>query len=563
MFSKKIKEVGNPLVYVFLSLAVSCIYYGINEELRVLAIFIVASFFICILYYCGFNFTCIMAMFFAVGILMNTSYYKIQESINGEVRITKISSYGIEGEYEGKEILIKTNKKDFNVGEKYRIIGRVQGKQDKCNGIVGEVEPQIIEKSDDDFIGKLNNTKRNIYFKLEENLGKRKAGLISSIAFGYSDYLDSEDKDDMKNLGIIHSISVSGLHVVIVYGFLRIFMGSRLGILFTALYVVFTGSSYPCIRAFIMLASVEGAHILKRNNNSISALCFSAISLIIFQPYCVFNISFQLSYLATLGIVMYNKKFNYLFYKVPSKLREPLSLTLSAQVFTLPFLMLIFKDFSVNFIIGNLFLEPLVDLIVITGNILVLTYISPRLFDFFSYLNLYIIKIFDWLLNMIDKISLPMLYGNEYVVFFYSFLMLSFYFVRKGYKKFIYLPLISILVIGIQVYSPIFSIQYYKEGAILVSYKGERILIASKNQIDIKRLSKAAFATMSYREGKSITVPDVCSIKVQGKNYVLETTKKKYLLKMASTNNEYKDYDIINFKDAPTDKIFIINGKVV
>ena len=47
-----------------------------------------------------------------------------------------------------------------------------------------------------------------------------------------------------------------------------------------------------------------------------------------------------------------------------------------------------------------------------------------------------IIKMFDFVLDIIDKVSLPMFYGNEYVVFFYLFLLLSFYFVRKGYKKF-------------------------------------------------------------------------------------------------------------------------------
>ena len=461
-----------------------------------------------------------------------------------------------------KILLLKTDKKNLYVGEKYKVIGKVQNIQDKSNGIVGELEPQVINKVDGDFITKLYDFKRKIYTNLEENLGKRKAGLIASIAFGYSDYLDEEDKEDMKNFGVIHSISVSGLHVAIVYGFLRIFMGGKFGLLATMIYVIFTGYNYSSIRAFVMLACVEGGHILKRNNSSISALCLSAMILIIYQPYSIFSISFHLSYLATLGIIMFNKKFNNILYKLHVKLREPLSLTLSAQIFTLPYLILIFKDFSANFIIGNLFLVPFVDLIVITGNILALTYVFPKLFDFCSYLNLNIIKMFDWMLNTIDKISLPMFYGNEYVVFFYLFLMLSFYFVRKGYKKFIYLPLISILVIGIQIYSPILNIKYYKEGAILVSYRNQRVLIANKNQIDLKRLSEATLATKSYRQGKSINIDGICNIKLQGKNYILETSKEKYLLKMVS-GKELSEYDIINFKDGLTNKIFVINGEAI
>ena len=562
MFSKKIEEVGNPVVYIFLTLAISCISYGINQKFRGLTIFIVAFFFMCIFYYCGIRFSCIMIIFFVVGILMNCSYYRISNKINGEVRIIKVSNYGIIASYEGKNITLKTDKKNVYVGEKYKVIGKLKDIQDKSNGIVGELEPQEINKASGDFITKLYDIKREIYTRLEENLGRRKAGLIASIAFGYCDNLDEEDKEDMKNFGVIHSISVSGLHVVIVYGFLRIFMGGKLGLFATMIYVIFTGYSYPSIRAFVMLSCIQVGYILKRNNSSISALCLSAMILIIYQPYSVFNISFHLTYLATLGIIMFNKKFNNILYKLHVKLRQSLSLTLSAQVFTLPYLILIFKDFSANFIIGNLFLVPFVDLMVITGNILALTYVFPKLFDFFSYLNLYIIKMFDWMLNTIDKISLPMFYGNEYVVFFYLFLLLSFYFVRKGYKKFIYLPLISILIIGLQIYSPILNIKYYTEGAILVSYRNQRVLIANKSQIDLKRLSKATLATKTYRQGKSINIAGICNIKLQGKNYILDTSKEKYLLKMVSSK-ELSEYDIINFKDGLTNKIFVINGEVI
>lgn len=563
MISKKIGEVGNPIIYIFLSLAVSCISYGIFEEFRGLTIFIVAFFFISLSYYCGYKFTGIMVVFFITGILMNYSYYRVPNKINGDIRIIKISSYNIIGNYSGKNIMIKTNRKDCNVGEIYRIEGRLEAAQDKINGIVGEVEPERMEKSNGDFITKLFDIKRKIYSRLEENLGTRKAGLIASIAFGYSDHLDLEDKEDMKNLGIIHSISVSGLHVVIVYGFLRIFMGRKLGLLATMIYVIFTGSDYSCIRAFLMLSCVEVGRLLKRNNSSLSALCFSGIILIIYQPYSVFNISLHLSYLATLGIVMFNKKLNNLLYMLNSKLREPLSLTLSAQIFSIPYLILIFKDFSANFIVGNLLLVPLVDFIVILGNILPLVYIFPKIFDFVSYLNLIIIKIFDWMLDAIDKISLPTFYGNENIVFFYLIMLFSFYFVRKGYKKFIYLPFICIFVIGIQVYSPLPKIKYYREGAILISYKWERILLANKSQIDIKRLLKVTCATKAYRQARLINIDEVCSIKTQGKNYVLETSKEKYLLKMTNDEKESKEYDIINFKDGAVGEVLIVNGRAI
>lgn len=563
MIAKKIEEVGNPVVYIFLTLAISCISYGLNEQFSGLTIFIVGFFFVSMFYYCGISFTSLMVAFFMAGILINYSYYKVPSNIDGEIRIVKVTNYAIIGTYEGKNISLKIDSKNLYVGEKYKVIGKLENIQDKSNGIVGELEPKEIYKTEGDWITKLYEFKRNMYTRLEENLGKRKAGLLASIAFGYSDYLDLEDKEDMKNLGIIHSISVSGLHVVIVYGFLRIFLGGKLGLLATMIYVIFTGYNYSSIRAFVMLACVEGGHILKRNNSSISALCLSALVLIVYQPFSIFNISFHLTYLATLGIILFNKKIINSLYKIPIKLRDPLSLTFSAQVFTVPYLILIFKDFSVNFIVGNLFLVPFVDLMVITGNVLPIVYIFPKLFDFCSYVNLKIIKMFDWMLNIVDKFSLPMFYGNEYVVFFYLFLLISFYFVRKGYKKFVYLPLISIFIIGLQIYSPVPNIRYYKEGAILITYNGERVLIANKNGIDIKRLSEAAMATKNYRNIKTVAINGVGNIKLQGKDYILNTPKEKYLLKVTTSKNQTKEYDIINFKDGFTNKIFIIDGEVI
>lgn len=563
MSAKKIEEVGNPIVYIFLSLALSGISYGVYEKFTGLTMFIVGFFFVSLIYYCGISFSGFMIVFFIVGILINCSYYKIPSKIDGVVRIVKVTNYAIIGTYEGKNISLKTDRENLYVGEMYKAKGNLKNVQDKSNGIVGELKAKEFYKVQGDWISKLYEFKRNIYIRLEGNLGKRKAGLLSSIAFGYSDNLDFEDKEDMKNLGVIHSISVSGLHVAIVYVFLRIFLGGKLGLFATMIYVVFTGYSYPSIRAFVMLACVEGGHILKRNNSSISALCLSALILIIYQPFSVFNISFHLTYLATLGIILFNKRLITLLYKLPLKLRDSLSLTLSAQIFTVPYLILIFKDFSANFIVGNLLLVPFVDLMVITGNILPLIYGFPLLFDFCSYINLKIIKMFDWMLNIIDKFSLPMFYGNEYVVFFYLFLLLSFYFVKKGYKKFIYLPIISICVIVIQIYSPIPSIRYYKEGAILITYNGERTLITNKNGIDVKRLSEAAMAAKTYKNIKAVAIIGTGNIKVKGKDYLLETSKEKYLLKVSTSKNQTKEYDIINFKDGFTNKIFIINGEVI
>ncbi|WP_294157095.1 ComEC/Rec2 family competence protein [uncultured Clostridium sp.] len=562
MFHKRLEEVNNPIIYIFSAVAVSCICYGIYNDFRGLSILIGALFFIYIFFYFGIEFDIFIAVFFIVGLYINTAYYKIIYNIDNAVRIIEINNYNIIGKVDGKNIILDS-RYDFSEGKKYHIKGTVSDSRDTYEGVCGILKPYEIYPLEDDFLSRMYQFKKNIFYALKENIGERRAGLITSMAFGGSKNIDSEDKDDMKNYGIIHSICVSGLHVAIVYGFLKYFLGNKIGLIFCALYVMFTGSNYASIRAFVMLSSVEGAKLFKRNNNSLSALSLSALILLIYKPYSIMEISFHLSYLATLGIILLNRNINCKLYKFPDKLRDNLSVTLSAQAFTFPYMIIVFRDFSLNFILGNLLLIPFVNILVILGNMLIPVYNIPCIFDFISYICMYIIRLMDLVISKMNMYSLPMFYGNEYTAFFYLWLIISYYFMKKGYKKMIYLPVISVFVIAISMYSPVLNIKYYREGALLVSYKGDRILVSTKKEIDMDRLSKAANSTESYKIEKSINFKGQCSLRVLKNDYILKVRNKEILLKMSSNKNYYGDYDIISFKDGPVNGVYIVDDKLI
>ncbi|WP_252227813.1 ComEC/Rec2 family competence protein [Clostridium sp. ZBS3] len=563
MNTKRIEEVANPMVYIFITLILSSITFGLFSDFKKLAIFIVSFFFICVFYYCGISFTFVISLIFVMGLFMNFSYYNINFNADAQVRILKNNSYETIGYYNGKKIIIENFKDKLTQGDKFNVKGTFKNNPIKEKGIVGSLFINNIKKSDDDFISNLYHIKNKVYKMLEENLGKRKAGLISSIAFGYSECLDDEDKGYMKSFGIIHAISVSGLHVAIVYSVLRRFLGVKIGLIATIIYVLFTGSNYSSIRAFLMLSTLELSYLLKRNNNSISALSISGIILLLMRPYAVFEVSFHLSYLATLGIILCNKKLNYKFYKLPKILRNTLSISLSAQIFTFPYLILVFKDFSINFILGNLFLMPFINLIVICGNILPITYVIPSLFDFCSYINLIILKWFDWTVDKLDYYSLPIISGNEYIAVFYMSILISLYFIKNNQYKFIYLPFLFIVVITIEMYSPLPKIHYYNEGAFLLTYKGDRVLITNKNNIDIKKLKDITFSKKVYRENGIINIDNKVKIKQYKNNCILKVDEKNYILKTNNKKVNSKDCDIINFSDNNINKIILFRGKVL
>src|SRR5699024_912741 len=136
---------------------------------------------------------------------------------------------------------------------------------------------------------------------------------------------------------------------------------------------IFTGAAVSTIRSYIMLLCLSLAVPLRRNYNPLAGLSLAGIILILYKPYSIFEVGFQLSFLSTLGIILFNKRFNKAFYKLPKTVREGVAISLASQVFTFPFLILYFREFSLGFLAGNLILIPLMNAVVILGNLLALT----------------------------------------------------------------------------------------------------------------------------------------------------------------------------------------------
>ncbi len=544
---KSTENVGNPIVYVFLTLIISSITYILYDDYKKLTIFIAGFFFSALLYKYSLNFAGSLLIVFIIGILLNNMYYAIPQNINNVVRIKNVNSYGITASYKGKNINLNIKDADIKNQERYKIKGEGKVNEDFKYGIIGEINVYTYKKIEDDFITNLARLKENTYKRLEDNLGVRKSGLISSISFGFKDYLDSEDKEDMSNWGIIHTISVSGLHVMLVYGFLQKIIGKTSALAVTMLYVIFTGCAYSSIRAFIMLLSIIGAGIAKRNNNSLSAISLSGIIIMLNNPNAVFQLSFQLSFLATAGIILLKKYFDYKLYKLNPKLREGMSITLSAQVFTMPLIMLTYNEVSLNFVLGNLILVPIINLLVIAGNLSMIIIKIPFIFDFASYCIDKIINILDYSMRFCEYFNILPVYTNEHVVTLYCIMLISAYFIKKNFKKFIYLPIISLLIILVQIYSPILTIKNYEEGAVLIAYRGKRILCCNDKCRNIKSLKNRIYASNTYVNKNSVNIRRSLKIINNEDKLFLHDYDKNAEIIGCYYKKHYEDYDIINF----------------
>lgn len=556
------KGFNNPLIYIFIIFILSSFIYELYSKNKLLAIFYACSFFAFLLYFKGKYITLILMLFFIVSLGNNVFFYNYIPNEFEEVRIVEVSNYYGKGEIKGRIVNLSNVDSNLEVGNKLIVKGSFSENHNKTKGILGDykIEEHIVLKSD--FIDKLYKRRRYIYEKIENKLGKRKAALITSVSFGYKDELDKDHRELMSSLGISHAISISGLHLVLIYSVLKLLLGSKLSLIVALIYVMFSGASAPAIRAYIMIVILNIGNVVKRNYNPLAALSLAGIVLLLIKPYYIYNLGFILSFLATLGIILFNKNLNKKLYKLPNLLRSTIAISISAQLFTFPILILYFNEISLNFIIGNVLIIPFINILVVLGNILIFAEIIPELFNYILYLCHYIIKYIDIIMYKIDDLGLELVYLNYTVAYFYIALLISFYFYKRGFKRFLYYPAIIACYILLLIYSPVPKIRYFNEGALLISYRGDRVLIQTKNLIDKEKVMAISLTNKIIDELNEIDIGRRIKLKKYGENYILQTVSNEYLL-FVNYEKISSQYDIIDFRKGDIKEIMLFNEKVI
>lgn len=562
MFLNDYKNVVNPMPYIFGMFILGTITYEGYNKYKWLAIFIASCFLVLIYFLKGLKISIIMILFLGVSVINNIYYFNYTPWVTQEITITYSKPYIIIGESEGRKIYLEGSLNNLKIGERISVKGEfIKGKEIN-KGIIGTYKVSSYVKLKDSFKSKLYKIREKIFFQIQEKIGYRRAALVSSIAFGYVDYLDEEDKADMKNLGLLHAVSVSGLHMALVYGILRKTIGKKYTPLVAFLYVIFTGAAMSTMRAYLMLVCTTVASPLRRNYNPVAGISLAGIIILIVKPYGIFDVGFALSFLATIGIILFNKKLNKKFYKLPKFLREGLAITLSAQILSFPALVIIFKEFSLNFIIGNIVLAPIISAVVVIGNLLVLTFWIPSIFNYLCFVVYYTTKIMDKAINLLDKFTLPTLYLNENICVLYLVLLMTYYFYKKGYKQFIYMPIMAAFYVSIVIYSPMPTLNYYREGAYLISYRGDKILIPLKKEVDIKKLQKICGTNNVYKGTSNIKIGKDITIEKSGEEYFIKNSNNKYELKLWKAKKE-SEYDIIDFSKGDFNEVIMLKDKII
>jgi competence protein ComEC len=268
------------------------------------------------------------------------------------------------------------------------------------------------------FLGWISEIRSQIQrFLQQEGFSKDEFGVINALLLGQRQEVSKELLNDYSKAGAIHILAISGLHVGIILLILswifkpleRLKKGKLFKLIFIVLllwfFALLAGMSASVVRAVTMFTAVAIGQSLQRKNSVVYSLIFSMFVLLLFKPMFLFDVGFQLSYLAVYGIVTIQPKLSNLWkpkWKLINKIWQLTTVSLAAQLSVLPLSLFYFHQFPGLFLLSNLVIVPFLGIILIGGILIILLSASAILPDALAKVYGAIIS---WMNNFIRFVS--------------------------------------------------------------------------------------------------------------------------------------------------------------
>lgn len=204
-------------------------------------------------------------------------------------------------------------------------------------------------------------------------------GILEALLIGQKTDIKPSIKEIYTRSGAIHILAISGLHVGLIF-MVPFIICSRLTnnrfiiytccILVVLAFTILVGAGPSVTRAFFMLTLYSIGKILYKSTSVLNILFLTALTLTVFNPYAIYQIGFQLSFLAVFGIIRYNEKITKslkIKNRVISYFWQLNAVSISAQLGTTGLSLFYFKAFALSFPLSSMIVIPLAPLILILG----------------------------------------------------------------------------------------------------------------------------------------------------------------------------------------------------
>lgn len=250
--------------------------------------------------------------------------------------------------------------------------------------------------------------RQRAYQTINDFLPQPEAGLLSGVLLGLENDIPFDLEKAFQDTGTAHIIAISGFNMTLLAGLilslfrrnLPFWWSGVLAILTIAIYTLLVGASPPVVRAALMSSLAMGARLIGRRQEGVYTLTLTVAVLCAFNPLFLGDTGFQLSAMATLGLVLYAERMSSWFENFVSrwmsdslvkKIKGPVGdyflFTIAAQITTLPVIVFQFEQIPISSLISNPLILPVQPLVMIIGGIAVITgLLIPPLGQLVAYL---------------------------------------------------------------------------------------------------------------------------------------------------------------------------------
>ncbi len=355
----------------------------------------------------------------------------------------------------------------------------------------------------------LNNLEKSKFNKDELNVA-------AALILGQQQDISPEIIRDYQYAGAVHILSVSGLHI----GFILLFVtfilkpipNNRHGSLFKLIIIlvslaafgIIAGLAPSVVRSVVMFSFVAIGMYLRRSTNIFHTLLVSILLILLFQPSFLFDVGFQLSYIALFFILWLQPLLAQLWKpknKIVNYFWEILTVSFAAQIGAFPLSIYYFHQFPGLFFVTNLVVIPFLSIIMALG-VLVMVLAA------FDYVPFYLAKALEWSIYILDKIINSIASVEQFIIqdipFNWYFLMslnlliitTIIWFKKPSFGKLTFV-LISIIILQLTYFETHWNIQNQKELVIFSAKKntliteriGENVTLFANDSL-LKTVSK-------------------------------------------------------------------------
>jgi competence protein ComEC len=293
-----------------------------------------------------------------------------------------------------KIIIVTGLSAPFNYGDKISFNGTLQKPENfesdkgiefdyinflaKDNIFYQSYRPQInLVEKDNSFFGKLFTFKKNFMVEVNKNLPSPQAELVGGILLGLKSSLGEQLELDFRRVGLIHIVVLSGYNITIIsvailaiLFFLPLTLRLLVGLFAISIFAVLVGGGATVIRASIMTTIAIFGQIFHKKYDVNRALFVAGIIMIYLNPYIlIYDPSFQLSFLATYGLINFSDKVKSFLKFLPEKFgfKEIVVSAIATQIAVFPLLSKMMGEISVISLLVNVITLPTIPLAMLLG----------------------------------------------------------------------------------------------------------------------------------------------------------------------------------------------------